>query len=324
MQETLAARAQGRSGGRVDHDDRRLPSQSARAAGRDAAAADAGRARRGGAEHPVYLSEGFNGPSVTNSAGKKFFESQTPPIPVGADGSIAASAMATGRATLLLRQTLLDAEQRQRGAVDAMKYGLSLGVTTHLDQGAFQASEHAEPTARRTRTTTRCTSRSSRCTREGQLPARLRINFLHQDATPELATLNERLRNAFPFFGDDMVRTGGIGEFIAGGFGPSSPMVAAAQADREGRLARRGRTRCRRWTSSRRSRRTRPRTRRSPITDLRWVVAHVPFITEPWVNRLKAMGGGLSLTSWRYLAGTPQQNGPPIQDDRRQRHPLPA
>ena len=41
----------------------------------------------------------------------------------------------------------------------------------------------------------------------------------------------------------------------------------------------------------------------TPITDLRWVVAHVPFITEPWVNRLKAMGGGLSLTSWRYLAG---------------------
>jgi predicted amidohydrolase YtcJ len=31
------------------------------------------------------------------------------------------------------------------------------------------------------------------------------------------------------------------------------------------------------------------------------------------VNRLKAMGGGLSLTSWRYLAGTPEQNGPPFR-----------
>ena len=51
----------------------------------------------------------------------------------------------------------------------------------------------------------------------------------------------------------------------------------------------------------------------TPITDLRWVVAHVPFITEPWVNRLKALGGGLSLTSWRYLAGTPEQNGPPFR-----------
>jgi hypothetical protein len=25
------------------------------------------------------------------------------------------------------------------------------------------------------------------------------------------------------------------------------------------------------------------------------------------------MGGGLSLTSWRYLAGTPEQNGPPFR-----------
>jgi predicted amidohydrolase YtcJ len=39
----------------------------------------------------------------------------------------------------------------------------------------------------------------------------------------------------------------------------------------------------------------------------------VPFITEEYVNRLKAIGGGLSLTSWRYLAGTPQQNGPPFK-----------
>jgi predicted amidohydrolase YtcJ len=50
-----------------------------------------------------------------------------------------------------------------------------------------------------------------------------------------------------------------------------------------------------------------------PITNLRWVIAHVPFITEPWVNRLKALGGGISLTSWRYLAGTPEQNGPPFR-----------
>ena len=42
-------------------------------------------------------------------------------------------------------------------------------------------------------------------------------------------------------------------------------------------------------------------------------MAHVPFITEEWVNRLKALGGGLSLTSWRYLAGTPTSNGPPFR-----------
>ena len=258
--------------------------------------------------HPVYLSEGFNGPSVTNSAGKKIFESQMPPIPVGADGSIAGNAMATGRATLFLRQTLLNPEQRRRAAVDALAYGVSLGVTTHLDQGAFQAANMpSDGAAHEDNYAMHQPFLSLHAT--GALPARLRINFLHQDATPELVTLNERLRNSFPFFGDDLVRTGGIGEFIAGGFGPNSPMVAAAKLIAKAK-----------WRAETHSlsamdfqqeiQAYEAAHAESPITDLRWVVAHVPFITEPWVNRLKAMGGGLSLTSWRYLAGTPEQNGP--------------
>src|SRR5687768_4923418 len=32
-------------------------------------------------DNPVYISESFNGPSTTNSAGRKFFGSQTPAIP---------------------------------------------------------------------------------------------------------------------------------------------------------------------------------------------------------------------------------------------------
>ena len=72
--------------------------------------------------------------------------------------------------------------------------------------------------------------------REGRLPARLRIDFLHQDsptANPPLPTLSQRLRNSFPFFGNDWLRTGGIGEFTGGGIdGPAG--------DRASRLARRG------------------------------------------------------------------------------------
>lgn len=258
--------------------------------------------------NPVYLSEGFNGPSVTNTAGKKIFESQTPPIPVGADGSIAGNAMATGRATLFLRQTLLNPEQRRRGATDAVAYGLSLGVTTHLDQGAFQAANMPSDGAAHEDNYSMHQPFIS-LHAAGTLPARLRINFLHQDATPELVTLNERLRNSYPFFGDDVVRTGGIGEFIAGGFGPNSPIVDAAK------LIARARWRAEVHSLSAMDFQQEIQAYEAahadtPITDLRWVVAHVPFITEPWVNRLKAIGGGLSLTSWRYLAGTPEQNGP--------------
>jgi hypothetical protein len=257
--------------------------------------------------NPVYVSESFFGPSATNTAGRKFFESQTPPIPVGADGAIAAGAMATGRATLALRQALLTPEQRKRGAIDAMTYGLGLGVTTHLDQGAFQATNTpADGAAHEDNYAMALPFLALRD--EGTLPARLRINFLHQDATPELTTLRERVRNSFPFFGDDMIRTGGIGEFIAG---------PKAFADAAKLLARSG------WRAEVHSlsrndfeqeiQDYEAAHKESPITDLRWVIAHVPFITEPWVNRLKALGGGLSLTSWRYLAGTPEQNGPPFR-----------
>ena len=262
--------------------------------------------------NPVYISESFSGPSVTNSLGKAFFEKQTPPIPVGDDGSIAAQAQATGRATLVLRQTLLTPDERKRGAIDAMNYGLSLGVTTHLDQGAFQSTNQpADGAAHEDNNSMHLPFLALNA--EGKLPARLRINFLHQDATPELTTLNERLRNSFKYFGDDMVRTVGIGEFIAGGLAAT----VAILTDGAKRIAKAG------WRAEVHSlsqtdfqqeiQAYEAAHAETPITDLRWVVAHVPFITEPWVNRLKALGGGLSLTSWRYLAGTPEQNGPPFR-----------
>ena len=55
--------------------------------------------------------------------------------------------------------------------------------------------------------------------RERKMPARLRIDYLHQDPAtdPPLTTLAPRLRNSFQFFGDDWLRTPGIGEFTGGG-----------------------------------------------------------------------------------------------------------
>jgi predicted amidohydrolase YtcJ len=259
------------------------------------------------ANNPVYISESFMGPSTTNTLGKNFFDSQSPPIPVGADGSIAAGAQATGRATLALRQTLQTFEQRKRGAIDALTYGLGLGVTTHLDQGAFQATNTPnDGAAHEDNYAMHLPFLALR--NEGRLPARLRINYLHQDATPDLPTLRERINNTFPFFGDDMVRTGGIGEFIAGAKAFSDAARLLARAAWRAEVHSLSRTdfeqEIRDYESAHAE---------SPITDLRWVVAHVPFITEPWVNRLKALGGGISLTSWRYLAGTTEQNGPPFR-----------
>jgi predicted amidohydrolase YtcJ len=262
-------------------------------------------------DHPVYISQSFSGPSATNSLGKAFFEGQG--IPVGDDGSIAGGfgASPTGQATLALRQTLLTFDERKRGAIDALAYGLRLGVTTHLDQGAFQADDApSDGAAHEDNFTMHLPFLSVHD--DGDLRARLRINFLHMESDQATPQLVERLRNAFPFFGDDVVRTGGIGEFIAQGTGPTSPFLAAAR-----RVAEAG------WRAEVHSLSTtdfveeieafEDVNEEFDITGLRWVVAHVPFITEEYVDRHKALGGGLSLTGWRYLTGSPTSNGPPFR-----------
>jgi len=264
-------------------------------------------------EHPVYISLSFAGPSTTNSLGKAWFEARG--VPVGADGSIAGGfgVSPTGQATFALRSDLLTPETRRRGAKDAMAYGASLGVTTHLDQGAFQAAGNASDGAASEDNYT-MHQPFLELYRTDELGTRLRINFLHRDADPSIPTLKERIKNQFPFFGNEMVKTGGIGEFIALSTSsePGSAFVEAAK-----HIAENG------WRAEVHSlSRTDFLTEieafelanaAHDITDLRWVIAHVPFITEDAVNRLKAMGGGLSLTSWRYLSGTSTNNGPPFR-----------
>jgi predicted amidohydrolase YtcJ len=50
------------------------------------------------------------------------------------------------------------------------------------------------------------------------------------------------------------------------------------------------------------------------ISPLRWVLAHVPFITREYADRLNALGGGVSvLGGWRYISGTADANGPPFR-----------
>jgi len=129
-------------------------------------------------------------------------------------------------------------------------------------------------------------------------------------ATPELV---QRLKNAFQFLGNDMVKTGAIGEFIAAGTNAASPFVAAAK-----RVAAAG------WRAEVHSlgRRNTPASNPADfeleimgfeaanldfpgvVRERRWVIAHVPGITQEWIDRLQKIGGNLSLTGWQYLAGT--------------------
>lgn len=260
-------------------------------------------------DHPAYLSVGFSGPSMTNSLGKKFFEAAEPPVTVGSDGSIAAGTE-TGKATLALRRTLTF-EDRKHGVVDAMAYATSVGVTTHLDQGAFQATDTPADGAA-AEDNYRMHLPFLSVYDEGRGTIRLRINFLHQDTDTTVATLRQRLLNTFPFFGNDMVRTGAIGEFIAASyFGGPVFLEAARQTAKAGWRVEVHSLSATDFQSQIQA--FEQVDAEIGIADLRWVVAHVPQIDQEYLNRLKALGGGVNLTGWQYLAGTGPRSGPPFR-----------
>jgi predicted amidohydrolase YtcJ len=270
--------------------------------------------------HPVYLSVGFFGPSVTNSRGRDFFTAvpaPNGPVTVGPAGEIGAGTP-TGQATLALRQRLTP-EARKRGVRDAMAYAASLGVTTHLDQGAFQATNTpSDGAAHEDNFAMQLPFLAVFNDGDGKI--RLRINFLYMDTDPDSVALGQRLLNAFPFFGNDLVRNGGIGEFVAPV--PSDPITSGSAANvrwlaAAAKVAQAG------WRAEVHSLSATDFkaeidgfalvNQQFPITDLRWVVAHVPSITRDYVDKLKALGGGINVTGFRYFAGTPTAAGPPYR-----------
>jgi predicted amidohydrolase YtcJ len=291
--------------------------------------------------NPVFLSISFTGPSVTNSAGRAILNGRIvdgAPIVVAENGQMAGggfTASSSSRALLYLRQTLLDPAnpntpaERRRSTLDAMRYAASLGVTTHIDQGAFQATNTAGDGAAHEDNFTMHIP-FLEIYEQGLGIVRLRINFLHMEADNATPELVQRLKNAFPFFGNEWVRTGGIGEFIT-----TVPNAVTAPRFLEAarRVAKAG------WRAEVHSlgRRLTPLSGPADfefeiqafetveselpgvIRDKRWVIGHVPGITQEWIDRWEKIGGNLSLTGWQFLAGLPTTStvapyaGPPFR-----------
>jgi predicted amidohydrolase YtcJ len=267
--------------------------------------------------NPVFMMISFTGPGATNSLGKSILQAQG--VAVAENGAVAGVGFPVTECTkalLYLRQTLLTPAERRRSALDAMQYAASVGVTTHLDQGAFQATNTASDGAAHEDNYTMHFPFLETYD-QGKGIIRLRINFLHMESDPNTPELAQRLKNAFPFLGNEWVKTGGIGEFIAAGTNPAppqnSPFLDAAR-----RVARAN------WRAEVHS--LGRRTTQSPgkpdfefeldgflaaeaerpgvVRAQRWVIAHVPGVHQDWLNRLEQIGGNLSLTGWQYLAGT--------------------
>jgi predicted amidohydrolase YtcJ len=263
-------------------------------------------------KHPVYLHVGFAGPSATNSAGKAFLESRS--VAVGADGAIAANAPAT--AALVALRSLQTFEDKKRGARDAMAYVAGLGLTTHMDkgggwppdtEGAKGLAQLGNGAAGEVNPFTGFDQLFA-LHREGQMPVRVRIFFYMQDITPEVPFVRQRVNNAFLDFGSDYLKVSGFGERIHGPSAPPGVYEAAIRVAAEHGWAHDQHTGSLEeeksiidiWEKVNAT---------TPLANLRWCLAHVPGIDVPTLNRLKALGVGISSAGGRYLNGTAAQPG---------------
>src|SRR5262245_5219847 len=165
--------------------------------------------------NPVLVFNSFVGPSTTNTPGKNFFTSKG--VAVDALGNIGAGAPSL--AALNALRAIQTFEDKKQGTLDAMAYSASVGVTTNVDMGGFvlpgtahaDASEQFDTLASWDPFT--AYDPLLALYDEGKVSVRVRIFFLSMDKNPDVPLTTQRVLNAFSNFGDDMVRTSGIGEF---------------------------------------------------------------------------------------------------------------
>jgi hypothetical protein len=274
---------------------------------------------------PVLLYERFTGPCATNSMGKAFFDAVDAAPPVHPDikrinvsptGAIAGAGQAgnpSASALFLLRrmQTFAD---RKRSTVDAMNYSASVGLTTHLDQVLFPTPGPLHPSQILSNLDQyRMYDPWLELHREGKTIVRLQMNFLQNQTDPNLPELKERLRNQFQFFGDDMLRTGAIGEWAA-------PLTSGAVwREAQHLVAEAG------WRNENAVQNLAGLTqvveayeavnKEFDITQKRWVVHHVPQVNADLLNRLKALGCGVEMGAFRWVTSSDPKMvaGPPFR-----------
>ena len=265
-------------------------------------------------DRPVLLYERFTGPCATNSMGKAFFDAAdaAPPVhpdikkvnvsPTGAIAGAGPAGNPSASALFYLRrmQTFAD---RKRSTVDAMNYSASVGLTTHLDQVLFPTPGPLHPNQILSNLDQyKMYDPWLELHREGKAIIRLQMNFLQNQSDPNLPELKERLRNQFQFFGDDMLRTGAIGEWAA-------PLGSGAVwRDAQRLVAEAG------WRNENAVQNLAGLTqvveayeavnREFDITQKRWVVHHVPQVNADLLTRLKALGCGVEMGAFRWVTSS--------------------
>jgi predicted amidohydrolase YtcJ len=277
-------------------------------------------------DRPVLLYERFTGPCATNSLGKKFFDAadvgpkvhpEIVPVKVAANGTIAAAGFTGGgpsASALFYLRRMQTFEDKKRSTLDAMQYAASVGLTSHLDQVLFPTPGPLHPNQVLSNLDQyRMYDAWLALHHEGKSIVRLQTNFLQNQNDPQLPELKERLRNQFPFFGDDMLRTGAIGEWaapLASGAVWREAQHLVGQAGWRNENAVQNLAGLRQVVEG-----YEEVNRENDITKLRWVVHHVPEVNKDLLDRLKALGCGVEMGAFRWVTSADPKvvAGPPFR-----------
>ena len=266
-------------------------------------------------DRPVLLYERFTGPCATNSMGKAFFDMMDGAPPVHADikpikvadtGAIAAAGFAGGgpsASALFHLRRLQTFDDKLRSTMDAMRYSVVVGLTSHLDQVLFPTPGPLHPSQILSNLDQyRMYDTWLALHRDNKTLVRLQTNFLQNQNDPALPELKERLRNQFQYFGDDMMMTGSIGEWAA-------PLGSGAVwRDAQRLVAQAG------WHNENSVHNIPELTqvvdayeavnKDFDITPHRWVVHHVPVVTKDLLDRLRALGCGVQMGAFQWVTSS--------------------
>ena len=259
-------------------------------------------------DHPFLLFLRANGPAVTNDLGRNVLADGG--ITVGDDGMIGQGRQSIAAFNYL--KSLQTEADRERGALEYMRHANSLGLTSIRDVAGTErpGAQLFSPD--------RDYETILRLWRDDQLTIRTRFMFMSWDEEVGDGSgdtdFEQRLRNSFPRYGDDMLRVVGVGEHLVSS--PDNPAFAQAAE-----LAARGG-----WPLEIHSSAPADNTLHieafeaahavAPITDLRWSMTHVQQITPDIAGRLKALGAGVTVQVHRYLNRgniDNNQGGPPLR-----------
>jgi predicted amidohydrolase YtcJ len=260
--------------------------------------------------HPVYIHASFNGPSATNSLGRRFFESKG--VTVADDGLIAINGPAWDALDALRSVwTLADTKRTMQ---QVFGYFNSVGLTTvhsvlgSQERGPAQYFRAAEQRP------------MMELKQEGKLTLRLRLYLNTGPRVDNKAgnpPLVDVLDNHLPDLGDDLVKVGGVGEHVV-----DWPLEGAVPLGDEyyrtvRLIAQRG------WQMMEHSFDESNHVARAdvwervnrefPTTGLRWSIDHVNTITPKTIERMKALGVGVRAHGYRVLSGSKGQAGPPYR-----------